>query len=722
MLQLLELNCNALKKIVYFIILLCLCFHVKSSEPDSLFAIWKDKTRHDTARAMAMHIYSRKLVFNDPDSALHLSVRLLKFCEDSKLIKYKIGAINNIALCYYVKGEYEKAIDNYSKSLFILKELIKNDAALATFAKTQLGKTYNNVGNVYLDKGNYPLALDFYFQSLKVVEEMGDERAISNSMGNIGIIYGIQKNYDNSIKYFQKSLAIDSLSGDKNGVANNYSNIGNLYQQKHDYNSSLVYQLKSMALRKELNDRGGVTLSLISLGSLYYQYGIDAEKNVRNAEVINDYYKKALTCYEKARVISKEIGDQNNEAAALTGVGKSKLKLGDIKEGIAHCENSLKISEEIHIDSEIRDVCDCLYEGYTKLKNPAKALIYFERYISLRDTLNSEERIREIAQKQFEFDYNQKSTADSLKTMQQRAMINAELKHEQTRRYYLYGGLLLVIVFAGFIYNRFKISQKQKQIIEKQKEVVEEKQKEILDSIQYAKKIQRTLLAHESFLNSELGDYFILYKPKDIVSGDFFWATRKENRFYFAVCDSTGHGVPGAFMSLLNASLLNEAIVEKNVVSPGEVFNYVRAKLIVNLSSEAQKDGMDGTLICVNKENGEITYAAANNKPVLISEIGLTELSNDKMPIGVGEKKQDFNTYKLEYKKGDLLYLFTDGFADQFGGIKGKKFKQKQLESLLLEISTKSTSEKKEALNAAFENWRGMLDQVDDVTIAGIRL
>jgi serine phosphatase RsbU (regulator of sigma subunit) len=371
---------------------------------------------------------------------------------------------------------------------------------------------------------------------------------------------------------------------------------------------------------------------------------------------------------------------------------------------------------------EIKDACHCLYGGYTVKNNSDKALLYFQRYISLRDTLNSAERIREIAQKQFEFDYNKKAVADSLRTMEQRVSIQAELKHEQTRRYYLYGGLALVLIFAGFMFNRYKVSQQQKKIIEKQKEVVEEKQKEILDSIQYAKKIQSALLAHDDLLKENLNDHFILYKPKDIVSGDFYWATRKENRFYFAVCDSTGHGVPGAFMSLLNASLLNEAIVEKNIERPGDVFNYVREKLIVNLSAEAQKDGMDGVLLCIDKSSGTTSYAAANNKPILISSRTITELPNDKMPIGIGERQQSFSTYLIDFTSGDHLYLFTDGYADQFGGDKGKKFKHKQLQFKLQEIDGLSVTQKKEVLEVAFEKWRGGLEQVDDVTIVGIKL
>jgi serine phosphatase RsbU (regulator of sigma subunit) len=697
--------------------------NLTAGEPDSLLTVWKNKSVHDTSRATALHIYTRKLAFNNPDTTLILSRQLLKFSEDRNLKKFVIAARNNIALSYYVKGEYKDAIDNYSQSVTMLKELIYGqDTTLKNFAKTQLGKTYNNIGNVYLNKSDYPLALDFYFQSLKVVEEMGDYRAQSIALGNIGIIYGIQKNYETSIKYLMRSMKMDSLLDDKDNIASNLNNISNLYQQDKQLDKALVYQKKSLDIRESIGDKGGTVLSLISLGSLLNEFADDAERRSLGKQLREEYLHQAINYYEKALGLTREIGEQRNEAVILAGLGNSIIKLGDAAKGISYCQKSLELAEKVQSDEEIKDACSCLYDGYKMQKNDAVALKYFERYISIRDTLNSADRIREIAQKEFEFDYTKKAVADSLRTMEQRVSIQAELKSEQTRRYYLYGGLVLVIVFAGFMYNRFKISQRQKKIIEKQKMVVEEKQKEILDSIQYAKKIQKTLLAHDSLLDEELKDYFVLYKPKDIVSGDFYWATKINDKFFLAVCDSTGHGVPGAFMSLLNASLLNEAIAEKNISEPGSVFNYVREKLIGNLSAESQKDGMDGVLICIDKTKGKITYSTANNKPILISGNERSELINDKMPIGIGERKQDFQTYDLNYKKGDCLYMFTDGYADQFGGEKGKKFKHKNLEMLLSEINSKANSEKKESLNAAFENWKGQLEQVDDVTIVGIKL
>jgi serine phosphatase RsbU (regulator of sigma subunit) len=277
-----------------------------------------------------------------------------------------------------------------------------------------------------------------------------------------------------------------------------------------------------------------------------------------------------------------------------------------------------------------------------------------------------------------------------------------------------------------------------------QKEELKEKNKEIIDSINYAKRIQQTLLAHEDVLKKNLPEYFIYFDPKDIVSGDFYWCsalsgTNKEpsftnvpegkhgtgnnELFYLAICDSTGHGVPGAFMSLLNIGFLTEAINEKGIRKPNEVLNFVRQRLIDNISKDGQKDGFDGILICVETNSGKtkVSYAAANNAPVLVRNNELKELDADRMPVGVGERKDDFKNFELEIQKGDILYLYTDGFADQFGGPKGKKFKYKQLNDKLIEIHSQKLSDQHQILSTTFHNWKGVLEQIDDVCVAGIR-
>jgi serine phosphatase RsbU (regulator of sigma subunit) len=252
------------------------------------------------------------------------------------------------------------------------------------------------------------------------------------------------------------------------------------------------------------------------------------------------------------------------------------------------------------------------------------------------------------------------------------------------------------------------------------RKIIQEKNSEIISSINYAKRIQYTLLAHQQLLDENLEQHFVLFKPKDIVSGDFYWATKRDDRFYLAVCDCTGHGVPGAFMSLLNITFLNEAINEKNIREPHEILNHVRRQLIDSISKEGGRDGMDAILLCFEKDR--ITYAAANNAPVLVRKNEPVSLDTDKMPVGKGEKDASFTLRTIDAQAGDFLFLYTDGYADQFGGPNGKKFKYKTLNNLLAELSAHSPAEQRSMLEKRFTAWQGELEQVDDVCVIGLRI
>jgi len=256
---------------------------------------------------------------------------------------------------------------------------------------------------------------------------------------------------------------------------------------------------------------------------------------------------------------------------------------------------------------------------------------------------------------------------------------------------------------------------------------LEEKNKEILDSINYAQRIQHALLASDSMLKKNLPEHFVLFKPKDVVSGDFYWATNAHNKFYFIIADSTGHGVPGAFMSLLNISFLNEAINEKGIEKPNEILNYVRQKLITALaiegSDEGGNDGMDCSLMVFDSSSKKMEVCCANNPIIIIRNTEIIEIAADKIPVGKSVKNnQSFTLQTIELQKDDMLFAFTDGFADQFGGPKGKKLKFKQLCENLIQNKNLPLKRQQEELFKLFSNWKGELEQIDDVLIIGIKI
>jgi serine phosphatase RsbU (regulator of sigma subunit) len=352
-----------------------------------------------------------------------------------------------------------------------------------------------------------------------------------------------------------------------------------------------------------------------------------------------------------------------------------------------------------------------------------KALKIRDRFFSFKDSLNNQEIKKEVAK------------MNAMYNLEKKELEKQKLIDEKKQQEYIIVASIITIILCFalvvFMLKAYRVKQKanielsrKNQIIEMQKKLVEEQNKNITDSIHYASKIQQALLSSDEYLNKHLfelvNEYFVLYIPKDIVSGDFYWATKKNNYFYFVVGDSTGHGVPGAFMSLLNINFLNEAINDKNIPNTGEIFDFVKSKLNDHL--HGSKDGMDASIIRWDiNDKTSIQYSAANHSPILIPKDSNTyfKCENDKMPIGVDDYSvNNFRSFNLKLNRGDKFYIFTDGYADQFGGEKSRKLQKTKFYELLLKTSSLSLTDQKSYLLNFFYHWKGDEEQTDDVCIA----
>jgi serine phosphatase RsbU (regulator of sigma subunit) len=304
----------------------------------------------------------------------------------------------------------------------------------------------------------------------------------------------------------------------------------------------------------------------------------------------------------------------------------------------------------------------------------------------------------------------------------------------------------------------------QRDFVTTQKEHIEEIHKEVTDSINYAKRIQEAVLPVSEQARLALGEHFVLFKPKDIVSGDFYFSTKVSNLLIVAVADCTGHGVPGAFMSMLGISFLNEIVLKQEIHNASHVLNHLRIEIISALQQKGvhgeQKDGMDISLLVVNTDTNECQWAGANNPLYIIPSVilnereeqlsceaksnsshsdfaaqensssampqndnrDLFELKGDKMPIAIYPIMKEFTNHVFSLQKGDSVYLFTDGYADQFGGLKGRKFMYKKFKEILINNSQKPMNEQLEILDVIFKEWKGQYSQIDDVTVLGIRI
>lgn len=646
------------KKLLPFFFIIFFLSPSYAQNTDSLWSVFRNIKNPDSIRFEAFNDIAWNCLFSNPDSAYILGHQELEMAREKRLPAWEAKALNTIGASYQVKGNFAKAIDFYQQSLKIREKLNDTKGISASVA---------NIGSIYINIGEFEKALTYQLRSLKIFELMSNKQGMASAYNNIGLIYNNLDSYDKSIEFTTKGLKIFEELGDKQGVAASMSNLGNTYSSIADYDKALEYQLLSLNFAQESGDKQVESVTLSIIARTYHK---------------KKMYDKALEYAQKAKQIAISAEDISSEKEAVF----------------------------------------TLYDVYKSKNNTQKALESYERYIVLKDSIFKQDNQREIAQKELEYEYEKKAAADSVRNEEEKrvkdALIfakNAQIEQDKTQKWALGIGVFLLVIFGFLMYNRFRITNKQKNIIE-------EKQKEISASINYARRIQYALLAHDDLLKQNLPEHFVLFKPKDIVSGDFYWATQKDDKFYLAVCDSTGHGVPGAFMSLLNISFLNEAINEKNILEPNLILEHVRERLIKNISQEGAQDGMDGAIICFDKTTKKITYAAAHNNPVIIKNNELIQLPADKMPIGKGEKLDKFSLHTIEHEPNNMIYFFTDGYVDQFGGEQGKKFKYKQLQELFMKINSESLESQKQTLYNSFVQWQGNLEQIDDVCIIGIRL
>jgi serine phosphatase RsbU (regulator of sigma subunit) len=592
--------------------------------------------------------------------------------------------------------------------------MLSTDLKIKEKATRHYGDYLNNKGYLSNNLGDIPEALDYFHQSLKIQEQIGDKSGQSYSLNNIGYIYSSQKQFLKALEYYIKSYNIQKEIKDLNGQAQSLSNIGNVYDRSKSLKKALYYYFKGLNIRKTIRDKQGIGYSLQNIGTVYFN-----QKN----------YFSALYYFTKSLEIRREISDAQGISYALCNMGKVYLEENNTTLAKKYALEGLEMSQKMGYPENIGTAATILEDIYLKEEKYSEAHEMLQLSVKMRDSISNDETHKSTLKKQLQYEYEKREVVSKAEQEKRELTYQATSKQQKIIIIASIAGLILCLLFGIFIYNRFKVTQRQnviiqeqKKVVEEQKQIVETHQKEVVDSINYAKRIQYALLAHEDLLKSNLNSHFVLFKPKDIVSGDFYWATEDGDDFYLAVCDSTGHGVPGAFMSLLSIGFLSEAIKEKHIQEPNKVFDYVRKRLIESITNENQKDGFDGILLRFNKLTKTITYSASNNHPIVISNNTIQHLECNKMPVGKGEKSESFTLYEMNVSKGDSIYLYTDGYADQFGGEKGKKFKYKPLNNLLLAINHTPLSSQKEVLDSTFKDWQGSLEQVDDVLVVGIKV
>ena len=564
---------------------------------------------------------------------------------------------------------------------------------------------HNAIGMYYLQISNYSLSLKHHFTALKIREKLFSEKDIASSMNNIGLVYQKIGNFEQSVNYFNNALQINEKIKNEEGIAINLGNLSIVYTEQQDFEKAIFYAEKSLIEKQKLNDSISISATLNNLGNIYYEIG---------------NFDKSLKYYSEALKISEKIDDRKGVAIRLLNIGELYRKNKNKELAHKFFNKSLEISLNINDIELMSKNYLSLSDIFFEQKKYKTAYEYHKMFYLLSDSMFNQkvsEQISEMSAK-YETEKKQKEIELLNKEKEKQTAISAEQnKRKNIIIFSSIVGLLLVTIFSIFLFNRLNVTRKQKLIIE-------EKQKEITDSITYAKRVQTAILPPESYWKNYLPNSFVLYQPKDIVSGDFYWLENVNNLVLFAAADCTGHGVSGAMVSVVCSNALNRTVKEFGITEPDKILNKVRELVLETFAkSESDiKDGMDISLCCLNIKTNELIWSGANNPLWYIRENNLNEIKGDKQPIGKNDNPKPFTSHSLQLQKQDTIYIFTDGYADQFGGEKNKKLMYKPLKNLLLEIHQQSLSEQKEILQQHFANWKGNIEQTDDVLIIGVKV
>ncbi len=634
---------------------------------------------------------------------VNLSSSLSKTGKQDEALKYllssleyakKTGDDKGIVICYSSLASV--SFDNYDTLRAI--KYMKDGLALSQEKKfvQYEARFLKSLGSTQTFKGNYEEALNYLYKSEALYVSFNNPADMAGIYISLGNAYLKKKDAVKAEEYYTKALEIARTTGSKEEVAGLLSNIGVINFDQKKYDKSIELYEQALSIRKEINDPYDIADSYLTLSNSYYEK--------KNYEKSYDYYKQYHVLLDSVSKLSSK-----EEMAEMQTKYDTKEKEQQI--GMLSKEQQVKTLLLAKNTKELLNQ-QLLNEG--KLKEI--------------DLLNKDKIINENDLKVSKMAESEKQK--ELEIANKDKLINEKEANRQKQvRYIFTGGFIVAIILALFILRSYVQKRKdntlishQKKEVEHQNELIRDQKKEITDSINYAQRIQKAILPHTNDI--KIREHFILYKPKDIVSGDFYFYKQTQTGYIVAVADCTGHGVPGAFMSLIGSKELKE--ITEHTAEPGKILSKLNVAVKNTLKQnreDATRDGMD--IILIHVTDNKVVFSGAN-RPLWYVEKStglLKEVKATKHAIGgLTENDQVFEQQELILEKGDMMYLSSDGFADQFGGEKGKKLTTKKMKDELQTIFNDSMAQQEIYLNTMFETWRGNLEQLDDICVIGIRI
>ena len=663
----------------------------------------------NTITSNMVHIYWRKYLILQ-DSLITKKLNKNTFTNTKEQTFYKsmhASVLGHIAFVKDENGEVLEALNSYLKVYEIFKELEDKDGIAGIL--NNIGVAYYNIGDV--DKG-----VDYHFKSLKIYEELDNKEGISACLSNIAYVYDDQGEVENALKYYQKSIDISKKIDDLEGMSYALNNIGYILSEANKLSPAIAKFDESLKIRRKIGDEEGIAISLYSKGNVYLK---------------QNKFDEAEDNFLESLEIAKKINDLSSVTLILIGLAEVDIHNGNIKNAEKKALEGFKIAQEIGLPNNIMETARLLSQIYEKQKKGDLALEMYKIHIQMKDSIYNVENERKTIKKQAQYEFEKQKAKNEEKYRQKIAFEHELTEHQKKLKYFSLLGLLILLILLAYIFNRLQVTRNQKQIIEKgkqlieiQKQSLEEKNNQISSSITYAQLIQMAVLP-EIKLENLFPDSFLLYMPKDIVSGDFYWWEENDDSILFAVADCTGHGVPGGFMSMMGSIFLNEIFNSKRIYQPSKVLDELSRLVTISLKNNTEKglkDGMDISFARLNKKDLTLEWAGAINPLYIVKNDSITIIKGDRQPIGFSINPISFVNHKIQLEKGDCIYLFSDGFADQFGGDNNKKLGYRKFRSKLMEISIQDMHKQKEDLKMLFQEWKKAEEQIDDICILGVRV
>ncbi|MGE0637422.1 MAG: tetratricopeptide repeat protein [Bacteroidia bacterium] len=692
--------------------LFCLFFFVpslllaQSFSADSIkIALAQAKTSEQ--KLVLLNKLSAVLSGLNPDSAEYYANRALALARRMENKKEEALALKHLGWALSKQGDDQKAIGFYREGAVIAKEI--ND-------KIAQGEIYRSIGAAQYHFAEYDSALANYFIALELFKAAKDTTRFAGVLNNIGTVYYFTRRDSLAAQYYTEALEIYKRTEDEIGLAKQYGNLGLLYIRAEDTFKAIEYSVKSLEYYLETNEQAGIATSYLNLGVAYEQA---------------DKFDKALENVNKSLEIRTKLGDKRGIAVATAMVANVFFESKQYSKAIEHYKIALPLCKEVKLKAYIFEMMNNMATSYKELGKYREAANLYPQLMSIKDSIYNIETSEQISgleakyKAEMEAQYETQKKDNEIKLLTQEAEIqNLSLKRRSTYLWAAAGFIILLWVILGISYNAYRSKQKTNAVLEKKNKEISRQKEEITDSINYAQTIQRAILPPEKLLQKYLPDSFVIFRPKDIVSGDFYW-TANSQLVYFAAVDCTGHGVPGAFMSIIGHNSLNRAVKDFKLTHPAEILDKLVELVTEALRAENQtevKDGMDIALCCLDTQQMKLEYAGAYNPLYVIRKGEVLEYKADRQPIGAFEKRLPFTNHVIELQKDDCIYVFSDGVADQFGGEKGKKLGTKRLKEWLVAAAHLPASEQYTQLNTRLTQWQGTEEQTDDVTLIGVRV